>query len=561
MAVQRFFEGPNSNTIGKWVRKMQVGRPASYHEDPEDVYVMLCNYTFRVVAVVENIAKCEATPDAKSGWLLKVSMKGSDTMVYMRSSSSMSKTPIARCISENVPGIVSQVSGTDFLRFVNEDISSAMPVVYVTDECGYFKSHGVWVFSSCTVDQNLNPLVVAPLIFRARQNTIAHQIRPPDPDVTLAQSVEYLRQVCRLVISTYGDSAMHAMHIISNAWKAVFRSQIFDTHKQAAICNVSGPPNTGKSLACAVALSLIGCSSMHLSKATSSSMLQHTTRCRDLLIVWDDPRDSNRGQMESIVHEAFHCHASSTMAHGDRQYKSSLIIGTQNPNLGFNVDAATSSRLSHVHMSTVSLNPASEDKLKRMLPDGSRAFRAILSHTFKESAALDIDALGVADLLPRAVTTLSVDYAAMCALGTITGTFTGEEVRNYIRTVQLPILRKYCTSVPKWTRFLRDVQTLMKDESCCEGIKPAVNARLEGVRKKCVALYLPAVFRSLSDRFSVCYTEQDIQNAAKQMPESQVCRHKNVNFSNIVQRSMVVCHTLLEPPQIKEKTDSTAVPV
>ena len=72
-----------------------------------------------------------------------------------------------------------------------------------------------------------------------------------------------------------------------------------------------------------------------------SSMLDVAHVFKNLLVVFDDPRDCSRAQMSSIVHEAFSGHASSTISKGVRRYHSALIIGTQERFLGMGERAAT----------------------------------------------------------------------------------------------------------------------------------------------------------------------------------------------------------------------------
>ena len=79
----------------------------------------------------------------------------------------------------------------------------------------------------------------------------------------------------------------------------------------------------------------------------AKGLLDAADTFHNLLIVWDDPRDTSATQMSSIVHEAFNGVASSTVSKGIRRYHSSLIIGTQKSMLGMpmsDVNAATFSR-------------------------------------------------------------------------------------------------------------------------------------------------------------------------------------------------------------------------
>jgi len=253
--------------------------------------------------------------------------------------------------------------------------------------------------------------------------------------------------------------------------------------------------------------------------------------------------------MESIVHEAFHGYASSTITHGNRRYKSTLLIGTQKPNLGFQIDKATSSRLSHVQMPTGHLDGDGEETLKRLMPCASKAFRAIVSIPFDPSK---VDALaGEIEcdfILPRAVRTLATDCAAMITLAELTGCYTRDEVMQYVRNVQVPILAQTCATLTDWARFIRDVSKLLREGRVSDRyVKLDANVRMGGMRTSCIALYLPSLFSHMrDDGFPITYTESSVQKEAKRMPDSDVCVHKNVNFGGIVQRSLVIRTSLVD---------------
>ena len=150
------------------------------------------------------------------------------------------------------------------------------------------------------------------------------------------------------------------------------------------MANASGLPN-GQDAGCAIALDA-GAPGLMLSRCTPSAMIDKAHVFKNMLIVWDDPRDCSQAQLSTIVHEAFHGHATSTVSRGNRQYNSTLIIGTQEHMLGMPYNAnnlATFSRLSHVDMGNVEAewepDTQSEASLQARLPENADIFAQLLS--------------------------------------------------------------------------------------------------------------------------------------------------------------------------------------
>lgn len=86
------------------------------------------------------------------------------------------------------------------------------------------------------------------------------------------------------------------------------------------VANIFGPANTGKTLACAIALQIMQSPELMLSRCTASSMIDTTNMMKNMLIVWDDPRDCTASQLSAIVHEAFNGLANCTISRGTRHY-------------------------------------------------------------------------------------------------------------------------------------------------------------------------------------------------------------------------------------------------
>ena len=175
------------------------------------------------------------------------------------------------------------------------------------------------------------------------------------------------------------------------------------------VANIFGPANTGKTLACAIALQIMQSPELMLSRCTASSMIDTANMMKNMLIVWDDPRDCTASQLSAIVHEAFNGLANCTISRGTRHYNSSLIIGTQQRCLGmpYNaVNVATFSRLSHISMEdggkatqkppksvkdkkSHGFEPSAEPKLQEIMQDLNSVFSHLLRTSYYDPAKVN----------------------------------------------------------------------------------------------------------------------------------------------------------------------------
>lgn len=507
-----------------------------------------CNFTFRVVGTVRSSTSFPGASDPEMGWVLSVSPRnGKDVLVSMRASRCTSKTSISRAFYETVPGAICQLSLPDFLRFVKEDSASfsSDSTFFSVRESGFHTEYGVWAFDGLNFDAT-GTVVSPPTLLLSREGGI--RVPPPLVDVSLSASRRALCDAVRLVSLCYGEARMHAIHVMSVVWKAIHRSEILAQEKQISVCNVSGPPDVGKSLIGAVSASLLGCSSLMASRSTQSAMLDMAHCAKNLLVVWDDPRDVSRSLAESIVHEAFHGLPSSTIRHGQRQYNSCLLVGTQRGNFGFpDLDPATCSRISHVEMQQRGepLNREAEEALKSFLPSASRSFLSLLrcGYEAKEVEA-EFVSLSSSDpkLIGRCLKNLALDIHAMRRIDSLTGGGVGEgEIRKYVQEWQLPFLRANCTVQTKWEKFKEDLASLHSASpipATCLKKKVAV-AGSKG-RTDCAALYLPSLLPLLSEAGLPSYTPVFVQEGARETGGGGVLISQNVKFPDKVKRSLVV---------------------
>ena len=222
------------------------------------------------------------------------------------------------------------------------------------------------------------PIFITLDFLRRRENgemiTLPSQLPSPLPDKSDIASRQLLRDLSDRIREYYGPRTMHVLHLFTSLMKAIHFHRLLTFEHFVSITNVSGPPNIGKTFACAIMLKIMGASQMMLSRCTASAMIDAAHVFKNCLIVWDDPRDCSASQLSAIVHEAFQGQNTATVTRGIRKYNSTIVIGTQDHLLGMPHNAmntATFSRLSHIDMSTGDTYAPSSDaesRLQSMMP-------------------------------------------------------------------------------------------------------------------------------------------------------------------------------------------------
>jgi len=446
-----------------------VGRPGPLQSLPKKIAVVACNFVFRVVGRAEGVKSPwdASSADPWAGWLLEVnSMQSSlshgkrgigdappcsqhSKRVYLRTAQCFSKVSICKAFSQMVEGGICDISSAEFHRFVREDTSfsdeiadsysssnapapardgKSLRVFQILDYCG--RHGGVWVFPEAVFDV-CGRRIADPDVFVTRDSlqqkragahgggasaALPSIIRSPPVHTSEDASLRALQKVIRSLRTHFASNFPQALHMVARAWIAVHRSEILDVEKQLSIVNISGPPNVGKTLLCNLVCKMLSCECLILSRTTPSSMLNYANAFHDLMVVWDDPRDLTQAVLESIVHEAFHASSTTTNAHGERRYNSSLVIGTQTTNMGMPLTAATCSRISYVRFEKTDTGTSSASDC---LTGAEHCFARLVRGAYAGGVVARVDELQAdmqrraPDVLGRAVRSIALDVAAM----------------------------------------------------------------------------------------------------------------------------------------------------
>jgi len=530
--------------------------------------------------------------------------------VYLRTAQCFSKVSICKAFSQMVEGGICDISSAEFHKFVREDTSisdeiadsyssctapardgNSLRVFQILDYCG---RHGhVWVFPEAVFD-SCGRRIADPDVFVTRDSlqqkragaqggassaALPSVIRSPPMHTSEDASLRALQKVIRSLRTHFASNFPQALHMVARAWIAVHRSEVLDVEKQLSIVNISGPPNVGKTLLCNLVCKMLSCECLILSRTTPSSMLNYANAFHDLMVVWDDPRDLTQAVLESIVHEAFHASSTTTNAHGERRYNSSLVIGTQTTNMGMPLTAATCSRISYVRFEKTDTGTSSASEC---LTGAEHCFARLVRGGYAGGVVARVDALQadmqrlVPDVLGRAVRSIALDVAAMehvleiaqlrCATAT-------EAVDRYATSL-LRHASEIASERDSVTRFVLALHTaeaggaaeenadggdLARD--ACEGIavrlpascsKRNVSATADGgTRQLFWGVCLPDVVALLNAQSAVAQTATkacdgfvfDCDALYAEMKASYprvVCVQKNVNYGGIIRRSVLM---------------------
>lgn len=530
-----------------------------------------CNFVFKVIATVTNMDEDKKN----SGWLLEVTRNERDIYkLYISCSMATTVSYLRRAFMNEIPGTVCLLSPDAFFRFVDEDCTGESLKYFAVTRCGYYEIprpcdtsqlQKIWVFPTVNMDAFGRPLLEANIILD-KSARLTH-LTLPEPAVYVKSAPRLLRELGKKLASYYGPRNMHAVHVLATAARAVHRSAVMKSENQFAVTNLSGPVNIGKTFACAISLRMLGSDGLILSKCTPASMSNIVDAFNDMMVVWDDPRDTNRSQITSIIHEAFHGYASSCVSRGVRRYNSTLLIGTQSALLGFpycSESMPSYSRLIHIDMDIDTKFRATlddEHMLKKEM-DGVNVFGFILNHFKYERDVVDKVHRKMQKVCPgvvdRALRILAVDYCFTSQMSHLLG-ICKEDLDSYFFDSQLSFLNKYCTIKSPFVEFLQDICILFKKHKKIpyRVLKSKVMVDLKHAGPHaCVAIHCKEFFpmvlepKSSNDK----YTQEMIYSIIRDSKGKYGEVGRNVSYSRVdndgvkvthIFRSLVIRHDII----------------
>tara|TARA_B110000046_G_scaffold185157_1_gene225791 strand:+ start:3850 stop:5220 length:1371 start_codon:yes stop_codon:yes gene_type:complete len=452
------------------------------------------------------------------------------------------------------------MTSIDFLDFVAADGPDR--IVYHVNGVGKIQADSgcVWVFPNVQMRDADHPRV--DVIFS--DTSLKHKSLPalPRPCVRPRKRFgDIFLHLSQAIRKVYPHTYMHVVHLLTSTLKAVLFDTILLEEHFVPVTNISGPANVGKTLACAIALSMIESPSLMLSRCTSSSMLDAADTFHNLLIVWDDPRDTSVSQLSSIVHEAFNGVASSTVSRGVRRYNSNLIIGTQKPLLGMpmnDVNAATFSRLSHIDMN-VQHDTLFDASAEPVLQAGIASLKGSLRHLTQTTTYDKKMVDQIASKLPnhaiigRAHRIAAIDYFLMTQLDDLGIHNTQLERDEYFSHAYLPFLKRWVSSISPFEQFLKylnEIETFNIPKNCYKRIV-LVDLKEHGPCE-CVSFYTKTFFEFLHKNIpeSKAFTKEWLHSYVKHNKHiGEVSRNVAYRVSNAdtqIKRSIVIRRSLLK---------------
>ena len=549
------------NSIGVW--KYPVGRPTT---ESAQKWMQRCNFVFRTRYTIQTLAADDSMleTDKNCGWIIELEdQSGTKKECYVSTEHAASNTIIRRRLMSALPGAVCRLTSDDFLKFVDDDSKEGeLQTIHVAGYCGKLEINGthVWAFPGIILDRHGRELSERPVFVsteflqkRGSGDLVALPASMPLP--MPLSNTNALTALSRRMRDYYGPRLPHALHLLTSVLKAIHYDTLLQREHFVSVANISGPPNVGKTFGCAIALSIMGASSLMLSRSTPSSMIDKAHIFKNMLIVWDDPRDCSQAQLSAIVHEAFHGHATSTVSRGIRQYNSTLIIGTQEHMLGMPYNAnnlATFSRLSHINMTNVDTewepDAKSEASLQARLPKNAEIFAQLL-HTKYNSEEVDkLQArLGGGHIITRCLRIAAIDWHFARTLQKHGFDIDTRDLNEYFTRTYVDYLGMHCSRMSPVEHLCRHVRQLLNDGHDVPSIffKPRVTVDLKKFGPtECFALYpkdfMHYLHKLLPD--SRTYTKEQLHAQLKDSKYGEVSR--NVAFRNHhgtqIRRALVV---------------------
>ena len=571
---------PDENSIGVWKYKT-VGRPTAETRDTPDqgrVWVQKCNFTFLVSSLVHDLDS-----NCSYGWGIELFAKHLEERIayVIPCDMAASSTALRQGLMKLAPSIVCRMGSDDFLAFVDQDLrKQEMSTLYVTKFVGkvYLASgEYYWVFPTITLNQCGIPVeevvILKPSERSARLPTMSTPLLA-DAD----KGKKRLATLSERIRLAYGSKFMHVVHLLTSVLKAIHYDMIMKHEHFVPVANIFGPANTGKTLACAIALQIMQSPELMLSRCTASSMIDTANMMKNMLIVWDDPRDCTASQLSAIVHEAFNGLANCTISRGTRHYNSSLIIGTQQRCLGmpYNaVNVATFSRLSHISMEdgdkatkkkeksvkdkrSHGFDPSAEPRLQEIMQELNSVFSHLLRTSYYDPAKVNKIYEKLRENNPfvinRSLATAAIDCHCVQVLRECGFTASTAEVKAYFFTEYPGFLLQTCPRSSPLQQFLKDVRRLL-DAKCkmpADRYKDRVIVDFKpGGSTECFAVQPKEFFSFLMEHlpYKVHYTREQVHSELRLCKADGVVSH-NVAFKTkeggvVVKRSMVIRRALL----------------
>jgi hypothetical protein len=541
--------------VGYYKEKRDVGRPTE-HSKLKKVWVTLCNYSICVTGRVcgEVNTWDSGKRDRFAGWLMNVNMLQNEVLVkrtvYLKADECLSRGGLARAFAKSLSGAISSISPHEFHSLINNDL----PEFQVISYCGkhYLNDDEfVWVYPGCTMSSNCEKLSSAP-VFVTRDSLLSNgsniplKIRAPPCDIKYSESRAAFERVMRYVKEYYNVNFWKALQVIGFGFLSLNRREILKTEKQMHVLNISGLPNVGKTMISSIVCEMLSCDHLMMSKCSVSAINSLSSSFSDMLLVWDDPRDLSASQAETLIHEFFHGHASTTQLHGNRYFRSSLLIGTQHPNLGHNLSSATKSRMSHVHFSgknngSTSMNPKCFESCRDCFLALSNIPFSVCSRRSKRLYEKYVSMYP--HVMTRVLKTVSLEVTAMellCGLARMDDDHTHAAIHDHVVTGLIEYFEEHCPVEDAFESFRKLIST-HKHEFDKSYFKVGVNISVDGRRARYVAFVLADVVNHLKANHSKVPTYEVVHKSMQQKARPGYLEfNRNVNFSGTVRRCIVI---------------------
>lgn len=527
------------------------------------IWCQRCNFVFRATRSVRSAAS-DSRVDARdtlSGWMLQVqTSSGKSREIYIRNEECMSTSLLRRSLLSLIPGITCRIQHEAFWAFLEEDGAHKLPIAYVAGHCGKLLINGrtLWVCPGAVLENgeivtDLDVFVTSETL-RLSQSNIRLVVPPALPELIPRSpgDTHTLARLGKAISHFYGPMTGQALHVLALAVKSLSRSELLAQEHQVSVGNISGPPNVGKTLICSLGLAMIGCRELILSKVTPSAFLDHTHLFKDLLVVWDDPRDCPKSQLAALTHESFHGLYSSSLSKGHRAHNSSIIVGTQTLGMGLSpspVNAPTLSRMSHVDMATNASYHSSrsdEERLQNVMEEGVNCFgtlsriRLCTAEIGKLAARLT-SGPDFANVIPRSIRTLATDWFFAREL-IRAGLGVDASVCKHYFLGQSALLQRLCSKERVLLSFVEDMLKV-REQLSPQYFKASVRVNWsDGLSVDCWAFSPSHVVPDVASMCGKSYASTRVVCEAKNHPSFLI--NHNVSFSHegetTVRRSIVV---------------------
>lgn len=538
------------------------GRPSDVSEQS---WISRANFVFDVTHTIESVEG-----DDISGWVIQMygrNLKPRQCIITCEEASSTSK--LRRKLMKGSPGAIARFTSEDFMDMLEQDIRRApLDTIYVVTKCGKFviKQTHYWVFPNCVVkdgiveclqkdpmsedstksstkstnkSNNSNNSNNSMLLYESTSTVLPTETDALPLSKTMCHGSKSFKFLGHATRQFYGPRSIHCLHVYATGLKAILKDEIMKNEHMFSVTNLSGPPNIGKTLACTTVLRMLNSPKLMLSNATASSLLETCHSNKNLLIVWDDPREVNKSTLATIVHEAFQGHISSTISRGNRSYNSMVLIGTQSNNLGMEAScdtAPTLSRLSHIDMNfATNFKPKAnaQKDIVALFPELPHMFLRLIQCTYDRSLTDKLYTLlkkkASQDTLDRALRIAAIDWNLCLKFNELGLQFDPNEIRDYFMHTYLGTIEKSCSTTNVITKLFREIHGHEEHLSHCYKPKVVVELKKSGL-SECVAVHLKGLFEKRGKDIK-SFTMEEVQGYIKKNDHIGELNH-NVNFRN-----------------------------